>query len=83
MSTGHLAWIVPVTDRLGRGTSARVAVNASHLIVITTPDGSSFGMDTAEQFDQFSAALRQARDLALTELERAHKRTPPRKRHRK
>jgi hypothetical protein len=62
-----LAWIVPVTDRLGQTASARVAVNASHLIVITTPDGTSFGIDTSEQFEQLAAALRQARDLALSE----------------
>jgi hypothetical protein len=83
MSADQLAWIVPVTDRLGRQTSARVAVNASHLIVITTPDGSSFGVDTAEQFDQLSAALRQARNLALVEQERTRRRTTPRKRHRR
>jgi hypothetical protein len=78
-----LAWIVPVTDRLGRSMSARVAVNASHLVVITTPDGSSFGVDTAEQFDQFSAALRQARELALVEQDRTRQRARPRKRHRR
>jgi hypothetical protein len=78
-----LAWIVPTTDRLGRNTTARIMVNASHLIVITTPDGSSFGIDVADQFDQLSAALRQARELALHEQECERKRAAPRKgRHR-
>jgi hypothetical protein len=49
-------------------------VNASHLIVITTPDGSSFRVDVANQFDLLSAALRQARELALQEQERRRRR---------
>jgi hypothetical protein len=69
-----LAWVVPVTDRFGRSTSARVVVNASHLIVISTPDGSSFGIDVADQFDLLSAALRQARELALQGQERRRRR---------
>jgi hypothetical protein len=57
-------WVFPVTDRLGRLVTARVTVNAADLIVITSPDGSMFGVNVTDQFEQFAAALRQAKGIS-------------------
>jgi hypothetical protein len=47
-----------------------VVVTPTGLIVITTPDGGSFAVDPEGQFTEFSAVLRQARQLAFTTRER-------------
>lgn len=71
----QFGWSFPVINFAGRLTSAQVVVTSSGLIVVRTPDGGSFAVDPDDQFSAFSAALRQARELALTTQER-NLRTP-------
>jgi hypothetical protein len=71
----QVAWVFPVINCAGRLTSAQVTVTPSGLIVVSTPDGGSFAVDPDDQFNQFSAALRAARQAALSVQER-NARTP-------
>jgi hypothetical protein len=78
----HYAWTFEVIDFAGHLTSAQVVVTRSGLIVVSTPDGGSFAVDPDDQFAALSAALRQARQLALTNRERSLTHGKHRKDHR-